>query len=121
MKVYITICCKEKTTETNEIPAIERYISNRIDTIHSKSIDDNVDFFILSGKYGLLSPSDKIDWYDKLLMLEDIPKMTDKISRQLIENNVTEIILFANSDWKNYIDVISNSCKLVTLVEIDDF
>jgi len=112
MKAYITTCCKEKSKFLGEIPMMERYISERIDSVHQKSISDDVAFFVLSGKFGLLSPTNKIPYYDLILEEKDINLMITKVRHQLLVFGITEATLFANPEWKTYVKVIEEACKI---------
>ena len=112
MKAYITTCCKEKSKILGEIPMLERYISNRIQSIYQKSKEDDVAFFVLSGKYGLLSPVNKIPWYDKILEKQDLELVTKKVRHQLTIYGITEITFFAKSEWVNYKKCVEDaSCQ----------
>ena len=110
MRAYVTTCCKEKSKILGEIPMMERYISDRIQTIYHKSKEDDVAFFVLSGKYGLLAPSHKIPWYDQILERDQVEIMTKKVHHQLIAYGITEVILFAQKEWETYVDVMKKSC-----------
>lgn len=111
MKVYITTCCKEKSTQKGEIPAMERYLSDRIDTIYAKSKADEVEFYILSGKYGLLSPSAIIPCYDKILNESDTPEMIAQVKHQMKDIGTTEVVFFAKPEWETYIAVMEQACE----------
>lgn len=65
------------------IPAIERYTSPRIAKSREFAESISADFFILSGKFGLLSPSEPIPWYDQLMSEDDVDEMSQRISKQL--------------------------------------
>ena len=111
MQAYITTCCKEKSKVLGEIPILERYISKRIDDIYVKSKEDNTSFFVLSGKYGLLSPSTKIPWYDQILEESEIESMSTKIRHQLLVYGINKVSLFINPEWKNYQKALQIACN----------
>lgn len=111
MKAYITTCCKEKSKLLGEIPMMERYLSERIEEVYAKSTSDDVAFFVLSGQFGLLSPTHKIPWYDYILEEDAVEQMTTKVRHQLLVFGVTEVVLFAKEEWKTYVDVIEKACK----------
>lgn len=111
MKTYITTCCKEKSTILGEIPMLERYVSDRIEAIYQKSVVDKAFFFVLSGKFGLLTPSNKIPFYDLVLKEDRVVEITKKVKHQFLIYGVSEVILFANQEWINYINVIEIACK----------
>jgi hypothetical protein len=95
MKIYCTICSREKTKDARKIEAIKRYKSQKIKSLYEKSQKDHVEFRILSGKFGLLKPDEKIEYYDKLLIMADIPKLAKIIKKQIFSQNINEIVFFA--------------------------
>tara|TARA_Y100000310_G_C20394295_1_gene674307 strand:- start:181 stop:579 length:399 start_codon:yes stop_codon:yes gene_type:complete len=116
MEIYCTICCKEKRTNKELIESNKRYISERIKAIHNKSKKDNVEFRILSGKFGLLKSKEKIPWYDHQLTMEEIPQLDKIVKRQLSSQKIDKIIFFvrdshSHPDWKPYIELLEKSCS----------
>ena len=116
MLVYCTICCKEKKTNKEPIDSINRYISNRIKFVFEKSQKDSAEFRILSGKYGLLKPNDKIPWYDKKLEFSDISALKKIVKKQILKQNICKIVFFGkdkkkNPDWEPYYNLIENACS----------
>ena len=118
MKIYCTTCCKEKASTSKKIAAIDLYLSGRISAIYKWSKKDKIAFRILSGKYGLLRPETKIEWYDKKLEMEDLPQIVPIIAEHLSENKIEEVVFFAKNltdfpDWKPYYEAIEKACFLV--------
>lgn len=116
MEIYCTICCKEKRTNKELIESNKRYISERIKTIYNKNKKDNIEFRILSGKFGLLKPEEKIPWYDHKLTMKEIPSLNKIVKQQLSSQKIDKVIFFArnpgkNPDWKPYLALIQNSCS----------
>lgn len=115
MEYICTICCKEKSIDTNDLPAIERYVSSRIKFVLSESQRLGKRFVILSGKYGLLEPSDKIPWYDQKLIVERIPEMVPVIVAQLLNKRVTKITFYGKprttSEWQPYYEALEKACR----------
>jgi len=116
MKIYCTICCKEKRNDKEPIESINRYISERIKSIYEKSKKDAVEFRILSGKFGLLKLNEKIPNYDYQLFAKKVPEMVQIVCKQLSSQNIGKVIFFAgnpklNPDWKPYINLIQKSCS----------
>ena len=101
MEIYCTICSKEKRTNKELLKSIERYISERIKAIYNKSKKDNVEFRILSGKFGLLKPEEKIPWYDYKLIMKDVPRLNKIVKQQLFSQKINKIIFFARNPKKN--------------------
>lgn len=115
MKIYLTACGKKKKRDSCKIKSIDRYLSKRIKTIYNKSKRDSVNFRILSGKFGLLKPDEKIEWYDKLLLKKDIPELEKIIEKQIKNQKINEIIFFAINTKedklsKPYLEVIKKVC-----------
>ena len=116
MKIYCTICCKEQRTDKRLIEANKRYISDRIQKIDHKSKEDKVEFRVLSSKFGLLKPEEKIPYYDHILMMEEISDLSKMVQQQLLSQKIDKVIFFAKNPikhpyWKPYIALIKSSCK----------
>ena len=115
VKIYLTACGRRKKRDAQKINAIERYISKRIKNIYEKSKKDSIPFRILSGKFGLLEPDKKIEWYDKLLLKKDFPELSKLILNQIKNQNIKEIIFFAINPKedklsKPYLDIMKKIC-----------
>ncbi|MBL4624373.1 MAG: hypothetical protein JKY42_04445 [Flavobacteriales bacterium] len=116
MRIYCTTCSKEKSTQEGKIATIQRYQEERIRTIYNKSQQDNIGFRILSGKYGLLSATDEIPWYDQVLLTHEINNMIDLIALQIEHSGITSIDLFVKDpvqypDWAAYVSTMIGACE----------
>lgn len=116
MQIYCTICCGKKNQTPEPIPARRRYYSERIADIFEKSFHDDVQFRILSAKYGLLKPEDKIPYYDQKLITEQIPVLSEIVKAQLIDQNISVITFFKRDsnkypDWKPDISLLEEVCN----------
>jgi len=100
MKAYCTICSAGKREDPEELPAIERYTSPRIKKVHELAKENGALFFIFSGQYGPLLPTDKIPYYDHLLRPDEIRPMGYEVGIFLEENGVTELVLFLPPEEK---------------------
>ena len=94
MRAYCTICSAEKRRDKEPLPAIERYTSSRIRQVYEFSKQDGVFFFILSGRYGPLLPTDKIPYYDHLLQPEEVREIGYEVAEFVEEHGIAELILF---------------------------
>ncbi len=70
----------------------------------------------MSGKFGLLKPSEKIEWYDELLLMKDIPKLSKVIEKQISSQKIKEIVFFAinpkqDKHSKSYLHLIKKVCS----------
>lgn len=116
MEIYCTTCCKAKSKDLKPLKAIDRYISERIKSISKKSKIDEVPFFILSGKIGLIKEDAKIMYYDLPLENDRVEEMVKKVVVQLKHYKITKIHFFGvkvdkNPGWKPYYDLIEQACK----------
>jgi hypothetical protein len=83
MNAYCTYCSAEKVETEIPISTVERYKSARIQTIFSLAKEQGIKFLILSGSYGLLETTDKIDFYDYLLLEQEVEQKALLVSAQL--------------------------------------
>jgi hypothetical protein len=56
-----------------------------------------LEFLILSGKYGILEPSDPIPYYDHLLQSSEVSEHSKRVADQLEALGVKDLIFFARS------------------------
>jgi len=90
-KVLCTYCSAEKNQAEEPLPAIDRYISERIDSVYQQAKESEDQMMILSGKFGLLRPGDPIPWYDHLLLPDEIEVMTQIVAGQIKAYGITEL------------------------------
>ena len=89
MLAYCTYCSAEKKETETPIPAVECYISARIETVFSLAQERGIKFLILSGSYGLLEATDKINFYDHLLLEHEVEGKALFVSTQLKEKKIS--------------------------------
>ena len=111
MTDFCTYCSAEKDRSQGELPAIQRYQSHRIKSVYIAAMSLGLNFLILSGKYGMLEPSDPIPYYDHLLQSSDVSEHSKKVSDQLEALGVKNLIFFTRSlsddeNLKPYFDCI---------------
>jgi len=116
MTVFCTYCSAEKDRLEGDLPAIQRYQSNRIKSVYAAAMSLGLKFLILSGKYGILEPSDKIPYYDHLLQSSEVSEHSKRVAVQLEALGVKDIIFFARSfsdddNLKPYFDCIINASQ----------
>jgi hypothetical protein len=95
MTVFCTYCSAEKDPSEGEIPAIQRYKSTRIRSVYSAAKSLGLGFVILSGKYGILEPSDPILDYDHLLQSSEVSEHSTLVAGQLEALGVKDLIFFS--------------------------
>lgn len=114
MTLYVTYCSKEKKESESDLPAMERYQSERIEQIYQESLNDGEDFAILSGKYGLVKPDEHIPYYDKLLEEDDLEDIASEVEEFLEEEQVSEVVYFTrpwNGVRRRYYDCVRKACE----------
>jgi len=115
--MYCTYCSKQKTTAEGEVPAIQRYQSQRIAQVNLKATIDGCPFFILSGKYGIIPSDYPLPYYDHLLTPEEVDAMSNQVGSQIKTFGIAEIHYFSNdpkqdSTLQPYASVIEKSCRM---------
>jgi hypothetical protein len=119
MNSFCTYCSATKRDEPGEIPAIHRYQSARIDNIYSAACLLGVEFYILSGEFGLIPPERTIPWYDHLLKPEEASVLADRIVGQIRQHGITTLIYFTQPLAQEphalpYHDAIAVACSRAT-------
>jgi hypothetical protein len=115
--MYCTYCSKQKSTDEGEIPAIQRYLSQRIAQVNLRATIDGCPFFILSGKYGIIPSDYPLPYYDHRLSVDEVEAMASRVGGQLQAFGVKEIHYFSNdpnldSTLQPYASVIEKSCRM---------
>jgi len=98
MTVFCTYCSAEKDRSERELPAIQRYRSPRIKSVYAAAKSLGLEFLILSGKYGILEPSDPIPHYDHLLQSLEVSEHSKIVADQLEVLGVKDLIFFTRPD-----------------------
>ena len=116
MQAFCTYCSRDKSDEPGNIPAIRRYRDTRIEKVYNAASQLGLEFYILSGEFGLLSPQEPIPWYDHLLKPEEVSSLADRISKQIREYEINRVIYFTNSFARDsnvipYHDAIVAACS----------
>jgi hypothetical protein len=126
MTVFCTYCSAEKDPSEGELPAIQRYLSPRIQSVYAAAKRLGLRFLILSGEFGILEPDDPIPYYDHLLLPSEVPEHAKRVADQLKDLDVKDMIFFTRSDAavKPYLECMKSACqiagaelKFVTLLE----
>lgn len=115
MEYACTICCKRKRRDPQPLAARRRYLSRRISHVARSARRAGRPLLILSGKYGLLGPADRIPWYDHRLARTEVAGLAARVERQLRERGVTAVTLYARPratpGWRHYYDVLEGACR----------
>lgn len=114
MRIYLTYCSANKRSDSQMLPARERYISQRILHVEKSAQLDGFPLYIFSGEFGLIAASDNIPWYDHLLQENEVEHMVAKMEMQ-IPKEITSIVFFSSSpeidnQLRPYHRVIKKAC-----------
>lgn len=114
MKVIATICSRHKKEGMELLPAHDRYIGEHIWKVAAIAVEAGIPFYILSGKYGLISAETEIPNYDYYLEREQIDSLAEIIKAQIIEAGITEIDFYSEEkeSWAPYIEAMRKGTKL---------
>ncbi len=120
MLAYATYCSAQKNFSKEELPAMELYDSQRITNIARRAKKDNICLYILSGKYGLLKPGQKIAHYDHLLTLSEVETHSRSIAIQLRSNNISKMMFFTHPletdpNLLPYLKCIGRACEIAKI------
>ena len=128
MHSFCTYCSAAKSPAEGNVPAIQRYLDPRIHKVHEAASTLGLDFYILSGEYGLIPPEEPIPWYDHLLQTGEVGDLVERMAAQIRQYNMEGIVYFTNaisSDTRliPYRDAIVAACNRAScpcsVVEVD--
>ncbi|MFB6208441.1 MAG: DUF6884 domain-containing protein [Candidatus Nanohaloarchaea archaeon] len=114
MVLHVTYCSKKKSREPGKLPAIERYNSERIEELHEQARQNKEDFAILSGEHGLVTPTEEVTYYDRLLREEDLEEMIPVVREDLQGREVSKVVYHTReieSERVPYFRLIRESCR----------
>lgn len=70
---------------------------------------------ILSGKFGLISPTQPIPWYDHALQMEEVPGLVPKLVEKPRKLEVTKVSFYARPrempGWAPYHAALEQACR----------
>ena len=119
MMIHATYCSAEKSSAPGEIPAIERYQSRRIYWVNQRALKHGEDFFILSGKHGLIKAQEEIAYYDYLLTSDALKDHIQLLSQQLSSRGIRQVTFFArpisvDPNVLPYVECIKKACQMTS-------
>ena len=120
MKIIVTYCSGPKRKDGGLLPAIDRYLSERIRILHQLATADAAEFRIISGEFGLLSADQPIPWYDHLQSPEEVGELAQNVAAGLtdlqadaVEYHTADPARFP--DVAPYHEVIEAACRVVEM------
>ena len=98
------------------LPAVQRYLSKRIDGLYALAQQRGEAFYILSGEYGLLRPDELIPWYDHLLLAGEVAGLVPEVASGLEKEGVSELVYYtadasAVAAVAPYLEVVQQACS----------
>lgn len=121
MDAFCTYCSKVKTSEPGNVPAIVRYMSQRIRSVYASALSVGQRFFILSGKYGLMSAAQPIPYYDHLLQIHETDALSQKVADQLKQVGLRRLFYFTKAidndeKLRPYFITVERACQVASIV-----
>ena len=95
VRLFATYCSAEKESSSKELPAIERYLSQRIRGLKAMADESGGLFGILSGRFGLIAAEHAIPYYDHLMGEDEVDGWIGEVSATLREWGVSEVRWFS--------------------------
>ena len=120
MKVIVTYCSGPKREDGGLMPAVDRYLSERIRDLHDQASAEGALFRILSGEFGLLAPEQPVPWYDHLLRPNEVAALARQVAVALVDLKA-EMVEYHTADPSvypevvSYWDVMAAACRLVKI------
>ena len=116
MHAFCTYCSAAKSPEEGEIPAVQRYLDRRIHKVCEAAAVLGLEFYILSGEFGLIPPDRPIPWYDHLLLLDEVDELVERMVAQIRHHKIDSITYFTNAlsdepDLVPYHSAIVSACN----------
>lgn len=107
--LVITSCCKKKNEVNLKLKASERYIGQMFRATKNFADNNQYDLLIISAKYGLLKPEDKIDNYNMKIQnkkeaLGLRSKVVPKLQKIIENENYSRIIIILGKIYRFIIE-----------------
>lgn len=114
MKIVCTICSKRKREDTGLLPARLRYTAPHIAATEKIAKENGEPFYILSGKYGVISGDTNIPNYDYYLEMNAVEPLSKVIAEQLEAERITEVDFYTEQKptWAPYEKAITEGASL---------
>ena len=86
-----TYCSRPKSKDAGYVPALRRYLSDRITALATQAESENRLFLILSGRYGLITGDTPLPDYDHLLMPSETAQCARTLHKQMTALNISAV------------------------------
>ncbi len=118
MKIICTICSRVKREDDGLLPARVRYAAPHIAATEKIAQEKGESFYILSGKYGVISGDMEIPNYDYYLETSASEPLSRVIAEQLKSAGVTEIDFYTEQKptWASYEAAITKGAQSAEVI-----
>ena len=118
MKIISTICSRHKKEDPEFLAAGERYTGIHIEQVKHIANELKLPLYFLSGKYGLISETTPIPYYDYYLEDNTIDALIKVVIGQIHKDNISEVEFYSEdkSSWTPYKTVIEIAAKEVGII-----
>jgi hypothetical protein len=112
--IICTICSREKEHTDDPLPARLRYKGSHIQRVDREAKMAPLPFFILSGRFGLISGDEVVPDYEHVLYQEDVSIAGARIAEQIRFHGIKTIFLFAKMkpSWVPYVNALGRAAKM---------
>ncbi|MDB5225165.1 MAG: hypothetical protein JWL87_117 [Candidatus Adlerbacteria bacterium] len=114
-KAVATICSWKKRADPDQMPASQLYLGRHIAQVENIAGTQKADYYILSGRFGLLHSTQELHHYDYRLpddeaVIEDLAR---KVGIQMTNFGITELDFYveASDGWKPYISAMQKAAE----------
>lgn len=97
--------------DTGLLPASKRYLGAHITVAKNIADKEQKEFYIFSGKFGLIHDDEPIHYYDYFLTEDDINKVSSLLASQIKENKIDKITFYTKSKWTTYNKAFRQACQ----------
>ena len=118
MTLHITPGSRDKNRARKNLEAIKRYDSERIDQVKTVADQRNEEFTILSGKYGVIRPEEKIPFHDEMVREMNISELLTHVKNFLQSKNVDEVIYYSadlEGERIPYLKLLKTACDTLDI------
>ena len=109
--LILTSCSAKKKKTPERMKANDLYNGDLFNLVKKFAKRNNFTFRIISAKYGLISPDEDIEYYNKTIENnEDIQQLQELVNPKLnkLLNNYDKILLIMGEDYKKILDPLKN-------------
>ena len=116
-RIAVTICSRAKDERPGLLPARRRYIGTHIGKVEEVAGDMGLPFFIISGIHGMISPEERIQYYDHELQLSEVEELSRRITEELKDLEVREVCLYTKQKpiWKRYQEALWRATRVLEI------